>query len=60
MLAERLLRFIVLQDLSGIAAGPPLMSLLMKNFLAVSYIVAGGIGILLLGSIVLFIRPERT
>lgn len=36
------------------------MSLLMKNFLAVSYIVAGGIGILLLGSIVLFIRPERT
>ena len=44
----------------GVAAGPPLMSLLMKNFLAVSYIVAGGIGVLLLGSIVLFIRPERT
>ncbi|MBR7554689.1 MFS transporter [Allobacillus sp. GCM10007491] len=44
----------------GVAAGPPLMSLLMKNFLEVSYLVAGGIGILLLGAIVLFIRPERT
>ena len=31
----------------GVAAGPPIMSLVMKNFLNISYIIAAGIGIFL-------------
>ncbi len=31
----------------GVAAGPPIMSLVMKNYLNISYIIAGVIGIVL-------------
>ncbi|KAA0965026.1 MFS transporter [Sporosarcina sp. ANT_H38] len=43
----------------GVAAGPPIMSLAMKNFLNVSYITAGILGIILLFVVIKFIKVEE-
>lgn len=43
----------------GVAAGPPIMSLVMKNLLNVSYIVAGVLGIILLAVVWKFIQVDE-
>lgn len=43
----------------GVAAGPPLMSVLMVNYLNLSYIIAGLIGIILLVLVFKFIKIEN-
>jgi ACDE family multidrug resistance protein len=43
----------------GVAAGPPIMSLAMKNFLNVSYITAGVLGIILLFIVFKFIKVDE-
>ena len=43
----------------GVAAGPPIMSLVMKNFLNVSYITAGVLGIILLFIVFKFIKVDE-
>ena len=43
----------------GVAAGPPLMSVLMVNYLNLSYIIAGLIGIILLFLVFKFIKIEN-
>nr|WP_315059003.1 MFS transporter [uncultured Lysinibacillus sp.] len=42
----------------GVAAGPPIMSLVMKNYLNVSYITAGVLGFILLFVVLKFIKVE--
>ena len=42
----------------GVAAGPPIMSLVMKNYLNVSYITAGILGFILLFVVLKFIKVE--
>lgn len=42
----------------GVAAGPPIMSLVMKNYLNASYITAGVLGIILLFVVLKFIKVE--
>ncbi|WP_039871221.1 MFS transporter [Halobacillus sp. BAB-2008] len=42
----------------GVAAGPPLMSLLMKNYLNVSYIVSGAIGVVLLLLVLFLVKGK--
>ncbi|UPW81540.1 MFS transporter [Lysinibacillus sp. Ag94] len=42
----------------GVAAGPPIMSLVMKNYLNVSYITAGVFGFILLFVVLKFIKVE--
>ncbi|WLR49429.1 MFS transporter [Halobacillus litoralis] len=44
----------------GVAAGPPLMSLLMKEYLNISYIASGALGGLLLLIVLVFIKPEKS
>ncbi|GEN55034.1 multidrug resistance protein [Halobacillus faecis] len=44
----------------GVAAGPPLMSLLMKEYLNISYIASGALGGLLLLIVLLLIKPEKS
>ncbi|MBX0359725.1 MFS transporter [Halobacillus sp. Nhm2S1] len=44
----------------GVAAGPPLMSLLMKEYLNISYIASGALGALLLLIVLLLIKPEKS
>ncbi|MBN9655563.1 MFS transporter [Halobacillus sp. GSS1] len=44
----------------GVAAGPPLMSLLMKEYLNISYIASGVLGGLLLLIVVVLIKPEKS
>jgi MFS transporter, ACDE family, multidrug resistance protein len=43
----------------GVAAGPPLMSIFMKNFLNGSFIAAGIIALVILGIVFLFIKAEE-
>ena len=43
----------------GVAAGPPIMSLAMKNFLHVSYITAGVLGIILMFIVLKFIKIDE-
>lgn len=43
----------------GVAAGPPIMSLAMKNFLNVSYITAGVLGFILMFIVFKFIKVEE-
>jgi len=43
----------------GVAAGPPIMSLVMKNYLNVSYITAGVLGIILLFIVIKFINVDE-
>lgn len=43
----------------GVAAGPPMMSLAMNNFLNVSYIAAGILGIILLFVVIKFIKVDE-
>lgn len=43
----------------GVAAGPPIMSLVMKNFLNVSYITAGVLGFILLFIVFKFIKVDE-
>jgi MFS transporter, ACDE family, multidrug resistance protein len=43
----------------GVAAGPPIMSIAMKNFLNVSYITAGVLGIILLFIVFKFIKIDE-
>ncbi|WP_406946250.1 MFS transporter [Halobacillus sp. SY10] len=43
----------------GVAAGPPLMSLLMKEYLNISYIASGALGGLLLLIVLVLIKPEK-
>jgi ACDE family multidrug resistance protein len=43
----------------GVAAGPPIMSLVMKNFLNISYITAGILGIILLFIVLKFIKVDE-
>ncbi|WP_144512167.1 MFS transporter [Bacillus sp. FJAT-22090] len=43
----------------GVAAGPPVMSLVMKNYLNVSYIAAGVLGLILLFIVFKFIKVEE-
>ena len=43
----------------GVAAGPPIMSLAMKNFLNVSYITAGVLGVILLFIVFKFIKVDE-
>lgn len=43
----------------GVAAGPPIMSLAMKNFLNISYITAGVLGIVLLFIVFKFINVDE-
>jgi MFS transporter, ACDE family, multidrug resistance protein len=43
----------------GVAAGPPIMSIVMKNFLNVSYITAGVLGIILLFIVFKFIKIDE-
>ncbi len=42
----------------GVAAGPPIMSLVMKNYLNASYITAGVLGFILLFVVLKFIKVE--
>ncbi|MET1013638.1 MAG: MFS transporter [Paenisporosarcina sp.] len=42
----------------GVAAGPPIMSLVMKNYLNVSYITAGVLGLILLFVVLKFIKVD--
>ncbi|WP_173918812.1 MFS transporter [Halobacillus sp. Marseille-Q1614] len=42
----------------GVALGPPAMSLVMKNYLNISYIAAGIVSILLLILVIMLIHPE--
>lgn len=42
----------------GVAAGPPIMSLVMKNYLHASYITAGVLGFILLFVVLKFIKVE--
>ncbi|WP_089652939.1 MFS transporter [Halobacillus aidingensis] len=44
----------------GVAAGPPLMSLLMKEYLNISYIASGALGGLLLLIVLILIKPEKS
>ncbi|MYL51640.1 MFS transporter [Halobacillus litoralis] len=44
----------------GVAAGPPLMSLLMKEYLNISYIASGALGGLLLFLVLVLIKPEKS
>ncbi|MGR9047777.1 MFS transporter [Halobacillus faecis] len=44
----------------GVAAGPPMMSLLMKEYLNISYIASGALGGLLLLIVLVFIKPEKS
>ncbi len=44
----------------GVAAGPPLMSLLMKEYLNISYIASGAFGGLLLFLVLVLIKPEKS
>ena len=44
----------------GVAAGPPLMSLLMQDYTEESYILAGIFGVLIICAVLFFIRPNRT
>ncbi|MER2107369.1 MAG: MFS transporter [Solibacillus sp.] len=43
----------------GVAAGPPIMSLVMKNHLNVSYITAGVLGLILLFAVFKFIKVDE-
>jgi ACDE family multidrug resistance protein len=43
----------------GVAAGPPIMSLVMKNYLNISYITAGVLGIILLFIVIKFIKVDE-
>lgn len=43
----------------GVAAGPPIMSLVMKNYLNASYITAGVLGFILLFVVLKFIKVEE-
>ncbi len=43
----------------GVAAGPPIMSLVMKNYLNASYITAGVLGVILLFVVLKFIKVEE-
>jgi MFS transporter, ACDE family, multidrug resistance protein len=43
----------------GVAAGPPIMSLVMKDYLNVSYITAGVLGFILLFFVFKFIRVDE-
>ncbi|QBP43118.1 MFS transporter [Paenisporosarcina antarctica] len=43
----------------GVAAGPPIMSLVMKNYLNVSYITAGVMGLILLFIVLKFIKVNE-
>lgn len=43
----------------GVAAGPPIMSLVMKNFLNISYITAGILGLILLFIVMKFIKVDE-
>ncbi|MFX3673421.1 MAG: MFS transporter [Paenisporosarcina sp.] len=43
----------------GVAAGPPIMSLVMKNYLNVSYITAGVLGLILLFVVIKFIKVDE-
>ena len=43
----------------GVAAGPPIMALVMKNYLNLSYIIVGVIGLVLLFLVIKFINIEK-
>lgn len=43
----------------GVAAGPPIMSLVMKNYLNISYITAGILGLILLLFVFKFIKVDE-
>ncbi len=43
----------------GVAAGPPIMSLVMKNFLHISYIIAGVLTLILLFIVIKFFKVEE-
>ena len=43
----------------GVAAGPPIMSLVMKNYLNVSYIAASVLGVILLFIVIKYIKVEE-
>ncbi|WP_391122752.1 MFS transporter [Psychrobacillus sp. L3] len=43
----------------GVAAGPPIMSLVMKNYLNVSYITVGVLGLILLFLVFKFVKVEE-
>lgn len=43
----------------GVAAGPPIMSLVMKNYLNISYITAGILGLILLLFVFKFIKVDK-
>ncbi|WP_406688049.1 MFS transporter [Rossellomorea vietnamensis] len=44
----------------GVAAGPPLMAVLMKSLLNISLIGAGVLGILMFMLVLIFIKPEKS
>lgn len=44
----------------GVAAGPPLMAVLMKSFLNISLLGAGVLGILMFLLVLIFIKPEKS
>ncbi|MCC5800811.1 MFS transporter [Rossellomorea vietnamensis] len=44
----------------GVAAGPPLMAILMKSLLNISLIGAGVLGILMFLLVLIFIKPEKS
>ncbi|WP_226585699.1 MFS transporter [Halobacillus litoralis] len=43
----------------GVAAGPPVMSLLMKEYLNISYVTGGAVGFVLLFIVIKFIKAEE-
>jgi ACDE family multidrug resistance protein len=43
----------------GVAAGPPIMSLVMKNYLNISYVISGIIGICILLIVLKFIKTDQ-
>ena len=43
----------------GVAAGPPIMSLVMKNYLNISYIIGGIIGLLLLFLVFKYVKVDE-
>ncbi|MCP3762356.1 MFS transporter [Domibacillus sp. A3M-37] len=44
---------------AGVAAGPPIMSLIMKDYLNIGYITAGVLGLVLLFIVIKFIKVEE-
>ncbi|OMP66364.1 MFS transporter [Domibacillus epiphyticus] len=43
----------------GVAAGPPIMSIVMKNYLNISYIIAGVLGLILLAIVIKCVKVDE-